>query len=57
MTGVGVIAWRWRRHARQTADAAPPLHAAFVALLLLSPVVNPWYWLWASALAVAARLR
>ena len=36
------------------APALPPLDAALVLLLLLSPVVNPWYWLW--ALALSARL-
>lgn len=31
----------------------PPLDCAVLALLLLSPVVNPWYWLWALPLAIA----
>ena len=31
-----------------------PLGDAMVLLVLLSPVVNPWYWLW--ALAVSVRL-
>lgn len=30
----------------------PPVVAAFFVLLLLSPVVNPWYWLWLLPLAV-----
>lgn len=30
----------------------PPIVAAFFVLLLLSPVVNPWYWLWLLPLAV-----
>ena len=30
----------------------PPLSNALVLLILLSPVVNPWYWLWALALSV-----
>ena len=37
---------------REAAPALPPLDAALVLLLLLSPVVNPWYWLWALALSV-----
>lgn len=28
------------------ARPSPPLVGVFVALLLLSPAVNPWYWLW-----------
>jgi alpha-1,6-mannosyltransferase len=52
MAGVAVIAWRWRR---EGAAHAPPLHAPLVLLLLLSPVVNPWYWLWALALAACLR--
>ncbi len=30
----------------------PPIVAVFLVLLLLSPVVNPWYWLWLLPLAV-----
>jgi hypothetical protein len=30
----------------------PPVDLALVWLLLLSPVVNPWYWLWALALSI-----
>lgn len=30
----------------------PPLVPVLVALLLLSPVVNPWYWLWVLPLAL-----
>lgn len=33
----------------------PPADLALVLLLLLSPVVNPWYWLWALALAIFYR--
>ena len=53
--GIGAIVWRWRRvsHARQ-GPTLPPLDAALVLLLLLSPVVNAWYWLWALALSVYA---
>ena len=55
VVGIGMIIWRWRRHLRRTGTPVlPPLDAAFVLLLLLSPVVNPWYWLW--ALALSARL-
>jgi alpha-1,6-mannosyltransferase len=46
--GVAAIAWRWRRD--DAAEAWPPLDAALLLLLLLSPVVNPWYWLWLLAL-------
>ena len=31
---------------------SPPLVGVFVAMLLLSPVVNPWYWLWVLPLAL-----
>ena len=31
---------------------SPPLVGVFVALLLLSPAVNPWYWLWVLPLAL-----
>ena len=31
---------------------SPPLVGVFIAMLLLSPVVNPWYWLWALPLAM-----
>ncbi len=30
----------------------PPVVCVLVALLLLSPVINPWYWLWILPLAV-----
>jgi hypothetical protein len=52
MAGIAVIAWQWQR---RDAVAAPPLHAAFLLLLLFSPVVNPWYWLWTLPLAVFAQ--
>ena len=34
-------------------DALPwaPIAATFITMLLLSPVVNPWYWLWVLPLA------
>lgn len=52
IAGIGVVVWRWRR---QREPSAPPLDAALVVLILLSPVVNPWYWLWVLALAVFMR--
>jgi alpha-1,6-mannosyltransferase len=52
VAGIGVIVLRWRA---QREPGLPPLDAALVCLLLLSPVVNPWYWLWALALAVLMR--
>jgi hypothetical protein len=45
--GLAWIVWRWQRRARA---GWPPLDAALLLLLLLSPVVNPWYWLWLLAL-------
>jgi alpha-1,6-mannosyltransferase len=55
IAGVAVIAWRWRQQTQREPNAPPPLDAALVLLLLLSPVVNPWYWLWVLALAVWMR--
>ncbi len=53
--GVMALVWHWRGGMRRAASPAlPPLDAALVLLLLLSPVVNAWYWLW--ALALSARL-
>ena len=53
--GTVAVVWHWRRNMRlAAAPALPPLDAALVLLLLLSPVVNAWYWLW--ALALSARL-
>ena len=53
--GMVAVVWYWRRNMRHAAaPALPPLDAALVLLLLLSPVVNAWYWLW--ALALSARL-
>ena len=34
------------------ASPVPPMVGVFVAMLLLSPVVNPWYWLWVLPLAL-----
>jgi alpha-1,6-mannosyltransferase len=53
--GLAILAWRWRQRLRCEPQALPPLDAALVLLLLLSPVVNPWYWLWPLALAVWMR--
>ncbi len=56
--GVGMLVWRWQRRAHgAAAPEAPPLASAFALLLLCSPVVNPWYWLWALPLAVRANQR
>jgi alpha-1,6-mannosyltransferase len=52
VVGITLVAVCWRR---QREPGAPPLDAALVVLLLLSPVVNPWYWLWPLALAVWMR--
>ena len=49
-----MIIWRWRRQLRRSGTPVLPLDVAIILLLLLSPVVNPWYWLW--ALALSARL-
>lgn len=54
--GLGVLVRRWQRRAR-AASQLPPLSSAFAWLLLCSPVVNPWYWLWALPLAVCAGQR
>lgn len=52
MAGTTVIARRWWLNKRGAATPAPPpLDAALTLLILLSPVVNPWYWLWALALS------
>lgn len=51
--GIGLwcaLAW-WTRHA-----ANPPLELIFGGVLLLSPVVNPWYWLWVLPFAGPRRL-
>lgn len=55
VAGIALLAWRWRSTARHSERfTLPPLGDALVLLVLLSPVVNPWYWLW--ALAVSVRL-
>lgn len=53
VAGLALLVWRWRRRPRADAlQAGPPLTGAFVLLLLCSPVVNPWYWLWLLPLAL-----
>ena len=53
IAGVAALAWRWRIAARRPGRLTlPPLDDALVLLILLSPVANPWYWLWALALSV-----
>jgi alpha-1,6-mannosyltransferase len=49
LIGAGVVALAINAARQHT---APPLHLALLLLLALSPVVNPWYWLWALPLAV-----
>jgi len=51
---VGATAWRSHRGVHAGTLAQPPVHRALTVLLLLSPVVNPWYWMWALALGVQA---
>ena len=63
-----LLFWRWGaklrllhlnpkdgNSARQHAVPLAPIVATFIAMLLLSPVVNPWYWLWALPLAMLHR--
>ena len=51
--GIAGLVWRWRDAARtMPGPTLPPLDSALVLLILLSPVVNPWYWLWALALSL-----
>lgn len=46
----------WRAAQARGADALwPPVDLAFAALLLVSPVVNPWYWLWGLAPSLLRR--
>lgn len=54
--GVAALAWRRRDASTEGSDAAmPPVASALLLLLLMSPVVNPWYALWALGPAIAAR--
>ena len=51
--GIAALAW-WQQRNMGT---RPHADQALLWLLLLAPVVNPWYWLWALApAALAARL-
>ena len=54
VAGIAVLAWRWHRSVRRAPCrlALPPLDGALAVLVLLSPVVNPWYWLWALPLSL-----
>lgn len=52
MVGVMLIGLikHWRHSFGQHHSAMwPPVDLAFAALLIVSPVVNPWYWLWGLA--------
>ena len=54
--GVIVLLWRWRVASTADRDAVmPPVDTVFLLLLLLAPVVNPWYALWALGPAIATR--
>ena len=54
--GVAELAWRQRDSSTQGGDAAmPPVASALLLLILMSPVVNPWYALWALGPAIAGR--
>jgi hypothetical protein len=50
------IAWHWRLTAQRSPQpklpTPPPMDQALLWLLLLSPVVNAWYWLWLLALSL-----
>ncbi len=65
--GVGMVTWQWGRKlagqrgvnapAQSTPALAsplclPPLAVPLALLILLAPVVNPWYWMWALALSL-----
>lgn len=57
VVGIVALCWQLQRQARSAAvlgipPPLPPIDLALVLLLLLSPVVNPWYCLWALALSV-----
>ena len=57
--GMLALLWRWRCPSRGTGSAGrdavmPPVDTVFLLLLLLAPVVNPWYALWALGPAIAA---
>ena len=65
--GMLVLLWRWRSLPRSSSRSSsrntgpagraavmPPVDSVFLLLLLLAPVVNPWYSLWALGPAIAA---
>ena len=57
VTGLLVITARWILTYQKPDNSAshygfPPLDIAFLVLLLFSPVVNSWYWLWVLPLAI-----
>ncbi len=52
IAGLTTLWVRWRRQANGT---PPPVDLALLLLLLLSPVVNNWYWLWLLPLSVLSR--
>lgn len=55
VVGITWMAWQWRWRARASVTVAthsPPLDTALLLLLIVSPVVNAWYWLWVLPLAV-----
>ena len=54
--GVAALAWHRRGSNTEGGDAAmPPVASALLLLILMSPVVNPWYALWALGPAIAGR--
>ena len=54
LAGIAGLLWHWLLRARLRAPGLPPADQALLLLVLLAPVVNPWYWLWALAPAVLA---
>ena len=54
--GVTAVVWHWRAQSGEGDNfALPPVDSVLLVLILLAPVVNPWYALWALAPAIAAR--
>jgi alpha-1,6-mannosyltransferase len=54
---VAGVTWSWWRTKADGGRRFPPVHLALILLLLFSPVVNPWYWLWALAPAMMVGAR
>ena len=52
LIALATLWWRWIRIDVHAPRAIPPVDTALLLLLLFSPVVNPWYWLWALPVAV-----